>query len=486
MELLNEKFRTVFNRNAAIVIAIVCFFAGVFFEQKLFFVIPFLIIATPFFFSGEIKLFFAILFFSLPLSTEFSVTDSLSTDFPDELIMLFITGLLVLQFIINPKSFPRSVLESELFLIVFLQMVWMIVTVFFSHSPLLSTKYFLAKIWYIVPFVFGTLLFLQTSRDQSKASRWLTLSIIIPIIITIIRHASYGFTFESIAYVMYPFFRNHVTYSAMIVCLFPILFAWYYKTRGWVRILIVMLIVIFMIALFFAYSRGAWLCIIVGLLAWWAIRKKIIVAIIYVSLFFTTVGITWLITDDNYMKFAPDFDNTYFHTDFSSHMAATYKLKDISTMERVYRWVAGVKMVKEEPLTGFGPNTFVGQYKNYAVAAFKTWVSDNKEKSTVHNYFLLVTIEQGFPGLFLFLWLVIFMFRTSMKAYHTLDDIHDKMVAVLCGVILSMIITLNLLSDLIETDKIGSLFFIILGLLIHLEYKMRGVKKVQAESESQQ
>jgi len=57
---------------------------------------------------------------------------------------------------------------------------------------------------------------------------------------------------------------------------------------------------------------------------------------------------------------------------------------------------------------------------------------------------------------------------------------------VLCGVILSMIITLNLLSDLIETDKIGSLFFIILGLLIHLEYKMRGVKKVQAESESQQ
>ena len=486
MELLNEKLRTNFNRNAAIVIAIACFFSGIFFEQKLFFVIPFLLIATPLFFSAEIKLFLAILFFSLPLSTEFQVTDSLSTDFPDELMMLFITGLLILQFIIQPKSFPRSVLNSQLFLIVFLQLVWMIVTVIYSHTPLVSIKYFLAKIWYIVPFVLGTLMFLQTPGEQSKASRWLTLSIVIPIIITIIRHAFYGFTFESIAFVMYPFFRNHVTYSAMIVCLLPILFVWYYKARGWVRILIVLLIIIFMIALFFAYSRGAWLCIIVGLLAWWAIRKKILVTIIYLTLFLASIGITWLINDDNYMKFAPDFDHTYFHTDFSSHMAATYKLKDISTMERVYRWVAGVRMVKEEPLTGFGPNTFVNHYKNYAVAAFKTWVSDNKEKSTVHNYFLLVTIEQGFPGLLLFLWLVIFMFSIVMKAYHQLDNLHDKMLAVLCGVILSMIITLNLLSDLIETDKIGSLFFIILGLLIHLENKMRFVNTGGQEPEIEQ
>jgi O-antigen ligase len=481
MNLLSEKKNGLLSGNVAILIALICFFPGVYFQQKLLFVIPFFLLAIPYFFTRDVKFFFGLLFFSLPLSMELGVTGSLSTDFPDEFIMLFITGILILYFIINPAIFPKKVLTSELFLIVFLQLSWMIIAVLFSYNPLLSIKYFLAKIWYIVPFVLGTLIFLSTAEEQSKASRLITLSICIPIITIIFRHASYGFTFESIAHVLFPFFRNHVTYSAMLVCIFPVLIAWYYTSRGWVRSAIIALIIIFLVALFFAYSRGAWLCLLVGLVTWWAIRKKIILKIIYTALILTIIAITWLIKDDNYMKFAPDFDHTYFHTDFSSHLEATYKLKDISTMERVYRWVAGVRMIKEEPLTGFGPNTFVHYYKNYTVAAFKTWVSANEERSTVHNYFLLVTIEQGFPGLILFLLLVILMFRTSVRAYHQLNDQHDKIVAILCGVIFAMIIMLNLLSDLIETDKIGSLFYIILGLLIHLEYKMYSQRKTNEE-----
>ena len=131
-----------------------------------------------------------------------------------------------------------------------------------------------------------------------------------------------------------------------------------------------------------------------------------------------------------------------------------------------------MRMVKEEWLTGFGPNNFYNNYKKYTVAAFKTWVSENKARSSVHNYFLLVTIEQGFPGLLLFCWLLYVMFQTSMRAFHRLKNPFDKTVAMLCGVVLTMIITLNLLSDLIETDKIGGLFFLILGLLMQLQFKI--------------
>ena len=57
------------------------------------------------------------------------------------------------------------------------------------------------------------------------------------------------------------------------------------------------------------------------------------------------------------------------------------------------------------------------------------------------------------------------------------DDPFERSLAMLCAVVLSMIVTLNLLSDLIETDKIGSLYFIILGLLIRLQVKVNEQNK---------
>ena len=133
-------------------------------------------------------------------------------------------------------------------------------------------------------------------------------------------------------------------------------------------------------------------------------------------------------------------------------------------------------MVNEELLKGYGPNTFSLHYKEYTVDAFKTWVSNNEEQSSVHNYFLLVSIEQGIPGLLLLCILLFSMFSIAVKGYHTLNDPFDRSLSMLWGVILSMIVTLNLLSDLIETDKIGSIFFITLGILIHLQVKMKEEK----------
>ena len=105
-------------------------------------------------------------------------------------------------------------------------------------------------------------------------------------------------------------------------------------------------------------------------------------------------------------------------------------------------------------------------------AAFKTWVSKNEEKSSVHNYFLLITIEQGLPGLLLLFVLLINMFTIAVKGYHVLNDPFERSLSMLCAVVLSMVVTLNLLSDLIETDKIGSIYFLLLGLLIRVQTKI--------------
>ena len=135
--------------------------------------------------------------------------------------------------------------------------------------------------------------------------------------------------------------------------------------------------------------------------------------------------------------------------------------------------IAGVRMIKDNWLTGYGPNTFYDNYKEYAVPAFKTWVSDNNDHSTVHNYFLLMAIEQGIPGLLFFIILAGAMLYYAQYLYHRIQDLFYKTTAITIGVIITMIIVVNSLSDLIETDKIGSLFFLCLASLIVTDVNSR-------------
>jgi O-antigen ligase len=451
--------------------AVGCIIAAVVLHQNLLLVLPFAGLAV-YVFGLNIRLLFFALLFVIPLSTEFEVTATLSTDLPDEPLMVLLAGSLLILFLLKPQLIPVELRKSSLVVLLLLQLVWLLVTVFFSHEVWLSIKYCLAKGWFMMAFVVGGLFFLRTKEDFAQASKALIFAMLIPVVYSLLQHAGKGFTFESINETLSPFFRNHVNYSALLVCLSPVLLVWYQFSTQRLRKWIIAAMVLFFIALFFAYSRGAWLCLLSGAITWLAIKRRFLLSLIFTALLTAAVALFLLVQDENYMKFAPDFNTTRQHFDLNEHLEATYTLKDMSTMERFYRWIAGVKMVNEETLKGYGPNTFTTYYKEYTVAAFKTWVSNNEERSSVHNYFLLISIEQGLPALFILLVLLISMFTIALKAYHTLNDPFERSLAITAAVILSMIVTLNLLSDLIETDKIGSIYFLLVGIFIRLQVKM--------------
>jgi len=209
------------------------------------------------------------------------------------------------------------------------------------------------------------------------------------------------------------------------------------------------------------------------------IRKRKLVTAYLLFILLALAAVFWLRHENNYLRFAHNYQRTIFHKDFGDHLVATYKLKDVSTAERFYRWIAGVRMISDQPLTGFGPNTFYDNYKPYGVPAFKTWVSDNPEHSTVHNYFLLTVIEQGCPGLFFFLLLLGAMLWYAQRLWHRAMDPFYKTTSMVTGVMLVMILTVNCLSDLIETDKVGSLFFLCLSLLIAVDLQTRKSNTVE-------
>jgi O-antigen ligase len=180
--------------------------------------------------------------------------------------------------------------------------------------------------------------------------------------------------------------------------------------------------------------------------------------------------------NDRYLKYANDYKTTIYHSDFRAHLVATYKLKDLSNAERIYRWVAGMQMVKDYWKTGAGPATFYDQYKSYTVPAFKTYVSDNKEHSTVHNYFLLILIEQGIMGALFFVVLLAFIFWYAQKVYGQANEKLWKVASAAVAAIVAMECTVNFLSDMIETDKVGSVFYLCIAAIVVADIKTRKEK----------
>ena len=448
------------------------FFAGIFLAFLITAVITtmYWIAAIPFgllfFYFGwqQWRFIFFVLIFCLPWSFEYSFNSSLGTDLPDEPLMFLVAVLFLGQYFFKPlKTFPAW--KHPLMVLLFFYFGWIIITILFSSDWLVSLKFLLAKGWYIAAFVFAPLLILKSKRSIQTAALIFLISMLSVGVIALYRHALLGFRFANINNAVSPFFRNHVTYSAMLVCTVPVLIAIYQLNKKFTALTVASLTIV-LVALFFSYARGAWLALLIGFISYWLIRKQTLLLAFTICLLVILVSVFWISKNDRYLNYANDYRTTIFHKNFEEHLVATYKLKDVSTAERFNRWVGGVRMIKDNWLTGYGPNTFYSNYKPYTIPVFKTWVSDNKDHSTVHNYFLLTLIEQGIPGLLFFLLLVGGILHYSEKLYKRISDRFYKTVVMACGVLLMMIITVNFLSDLIETDKIGSLFFLCLSILV--------------------
>lgn len=464
-----------FNAFVFVVFGVLCVVT----QQPLWLAIPFGVAALPLLFKQLLyrtENLFWVLIVCLPLSTEINITSFLGIDFPDEVILMLLTVFLIAKTVYQPSFFPSSILKHPLFLIVTLQLVWALVCTVFSVNMLLSFKFCLAKVWYIIPFLVLPQFVLKNETSFKKLSIFFLIPMLLVVLQCLVRHALTGFSFEGIKSTLSPFFRNHVNYSAMLVCLLAVLAcvkSLTHKHNHYIKWINTGL-VIGLVGLFFAYSRGAWLALFTGVFAIYIIRKKLMAKAIVISLMALMVIVGWLSTNNHYLRFSPNFEQTIFHDDLGEHLKSTTSLKDLSNAERFYRWVAGAKMFIAKPITGFGPNTFYDNYKNFTVNQFKTYVSDNPEHSSVHNYFLLLAIEQGFIGLFLFCVLIFGMLMQTQYLYHNLQSNFYKKIALTTGAIIVMILTINGMSDMIETDKIGSLFWLCLGVIILLTSKMKG------------
>ena len=81
----------------------------------------------------------------------------------------------------------------------------------------------------------------------------------------------------------------------------------------------------------------------------------------------------------------------------------------------------------------------------------------------------MLTVDQGLPGVIIFLTLVFVALITGEKIYHRTSDRQLKQTSLMVTLSLIIILLLLIINDLIETDKVGSFFFIELAILVNLD-----------------
>ena len=424
------------------------------------------------------KFLYFLLLFAIPFSIEYSFSSSLGTDLPDEPMMVGLMCVTIAFILTSYKSLPIGYFANFLIVALMAHLFWIFITAIHSTNFIVSFKVFLAKCWYIITFGVLSAIVLRTKADIKKAFWCIFIPLTLLTAQVLVRQALMHFSFEDVNKPMSPFFRNHVNYAAILSVFFPFILlarSWY-NSGSVKRKVLNFSILLYIVAIYFSYTRTAYLAIVLILPLYFVIRHKLMKITLLAGAIAATIFIVHLFTENNYLKYAPNYLETIYHDDFGQHLSSTFEGKDVSSMERVYRWVAATRMFKDHPWMGFGPGNFYPNYQKYTVTSFQTYVSDNPERSTAHNYPLLILTEQGAIGLTVFLFLTVVIFIYGERLYHRIKNEDDKKLALTLLLVLAMVYVNLFLSDLLESDKVGPFFFMCIALLAAVDIRNRSLE----------
>lgn len=467
-------------------ITICCLLGAAYWQQYLLVLPPFLI-ALAYTSVINFKTVFYLLLFFLPLSIEYYFQGSnLATDLPTEPLMIGLMIVFFLYIFVKPNQIDSRFVLHPLILILGIHFFWTFLTALNSENIFISMKFFFAKTWYIVVFVFLAGLIIKDSKTFKTAFWVIFIPLLTITLLTLGRQAMQNFTFANVNETVMPYFRNHVNYAAHLTIMLP--FIWiaadWYQKGTFKRRLLLLSRIIFLVAIYFSYTRACWAAILVAALAYVLLNRGWLPHAAIIGLLIAGGFFGYMSYKNYFMHFAPNYRNTITFESFDRHLQATYELKDASTMERIYRWIAALNMMDKNTWLGYGPGNFYPHYKKYTLSSFRTYISDNEEQSTVHNYFLLMLVEQGIIGMMIFIALTISLFVYGQRVFKQIIERQDRLLA--SAAILSLVVLfVNLmLSDLVEAVKTGTIFFLNIAILVNLDIKYRRNQDEQSPNET--
>ena len=419
-----------------------------------------LLIVLIAFFSLEKLVYVAV--FATPISIQLSdIIDRFEFDLalPSEPLIIGIMIFFLLKYLFEGK-FDRRIIRHPVSVAIWLNLFWIFITSITSTMPLVSFKFLISRMWFIVAFY---LVASQIFRNRKNIKRYVWVYIIsffIVIAYAWYRHAGLGFFNQQAAHwVVQPFFNDHTSYGAMLSMLIPVVIGFivlgdaslFRRVSNWA------VTAILIAAVLFSYTRAAWISLIgaMGIFIIVRLRIKLVylvmLGVVFIAFLFSQRTEIFIKLEQNRQVSSEDLME---HVKSISNVAT-----DASNMERLNRWSCAWRMFKEKPVFGWGPGTYMFKYAPFQLEKQKTEISTNAATlGNAHSEYIGPLAESGPIGTISFMAIVILTIFTGLRNWFTIRDRKARILSLSLVLGLVTYYLHGLLNNFLDTDK-GSVLF---------------------------
>ncbi len=393
--------------------------------------------------------------FLVPLSVILEQFEQLAVSLPAEPLLAGVLILFVAK-LLYEGNYDRKISRHPVSIVIYCIFIWMIVTTITSEMPVVSIKFIVSRLWFVIPSFFLCALLFKKPKNIDKFI-WLYMAgLCIVVVYTTIIHAQHGFDGDSAHWVMSPFYNDHTAYGAAlaIFLIYAITYAFLPGLKTSRRITVIAVVALLSLAMVLSSCRAAWISLAASLAVLACVLLKIkfrwifTIGVVLVGLFFAFQHQIIDALERNNQDASGDIvENIQSITNIST---------DASNLERINRWQSAFRLFSERPVFGWGPGTYQFVYAPYQMSKEKTIISTNAgDGGNAHSEYIGPLAEQGFMGTLLMLTLVITVVYTGLKAYHRAKNKKAKVMSLGATLAFFSYFVHGFLNNFLDTDKLA-------------------------------
>jgi O-antigen ligase len=428
-----------------------------------------LLLIVLFFFALDRLL--LIITFLTPLAVNIKdFDDNLSLSLPTEPLLFGILCLFFIKLLFDRDLMPAKLFRHPVTIAILFYILWMFTTSVTSEIPIVSFKYLLSRLWFIVPFYFMMVLVFRKTRFI-KSFMWLYVVALIGIIV----YSTYnlfvwGFSENAAHWVMSPFYNDHTAYGAAISFFVPVVVGMLFIKRysNTERMMLGIASVFLLGGLILSYSRAAWIGVVAALAIAliFLLRIKLRWVIAAIALL---AALFYGFEQQIIMKMEKNKQDA--SVNLAEHVQSISNISsDASNLERLNRWNAAFRMFSERPFWGWGPGTYQFLYAPFQKSKDKTIISTNAgDKGNAHSEYIGPLTEEGVIGLLSVLAILGTVIWTMINIWKKARSPEVKKVALFFFLGLVTYYVHGVLNNFLDTDKASIPFWGFIAVLVSLD-----------------
>lgn len=436
--------------------------------------LPFVLLMLYFLFTQIDKVMWVVLFFT-PLSITLVHEDfNVGLSLPTEPFLALVTAIVLFQAFFG-SGLNKDILNHPISKAILLYLIWMLMTTLTSELPIISVKYFIARLWFIIPY-YLVMVFILNTEVKRELFYWVFLIPLVGVAIyTLVVHSQYSFSKDTSVWVMFPFFKEHTSWGAVLAMYYPISVYFVFRKGDWgLKSVAVFVLIVMTIALILSYTRAAWLSLAVAAIVWLILKLRIKWQFIGLAGLVLVIGLmaSWNTISQRFEK-----TESVSSDDLGEHVSSISNVStDASNLERINRWKSAIRLFKDHPVFGSGPGTYMFLYAPYQKPWEKTIISTNSgNRGNAHSEYIGPLAESGIFGLLTVLILFSTILFYGVNVYQNSPSGNPQELVLMAILGLTTYFAHGVLNNFLDMDKASAPFWGFTALIVAQDFANRKI-----------